>query len=122
MLAHRILEYEKQTQIRFLTSRLSRLECRVHPLRHNRPTMLEKYDAFFATEEITLIEVTADVVEKATEIRARYQFKTPDAIHMASAILTNTSAFLTSDPVFARCKEMTVDVLKPNLNSALVAC
>jgi predicted nucleic acid-binding protein len=37
--------------------------------------------------------------------------KTPDAIHLASAILAGCSAFLTNDHALARCKEIAVELL-----------
>src|SRR5437764_11173123 len=53
-----------------LTSRLTRLECRVKPLRANDTALLALYDAFFAGAEVDLREITAAIVEKATELRA----------------------------------------------------
>ena len=37
------------------------------------------------------------VSEKAADIRAKYSFKTPDAIHLASAMYHNCFEFLTND-------------------------
>jgi predicted nucleic acid-binding protein len=97
---------------RFLaTSRLSRLECRCKPLRSSDTVLLALYEALFQGPEIQLVEITADVVEKATELRANLNFKTPDAIHLASAILAGASAFLTGDKSLARCGEITVEIL-----------
>jgi predicted nucleic acid-binding protein len=94
-----------------LTSRLTRLECRVKPLRLGDAALLALYDAFFASAEVALLEVTEPVLEKATEIRAYLNLKTPDAIHLASAILAGASAFLTGDRNLARCTEIPVEIL-----------
>ena len=40
-----------------------------------------RFDGFFARTGLELIEVTSDVIERATELRARHGFRTPDAIH-----------------------------------------
>jgi len=94
-----------------LTSRLSRLECRVKPLRANDVTLLALYDAFFAGFEVELLELSDAVVEKATELRATLNVKTPDALHLASGILAGATAFLTGDRNLSRCTEIPVEVL-----------
>jgi predicted nucleic acid-binding protein len=97
---------------RFLaTSRLSRLECRCKPLRGNDTVLLALYDALFNGPEILLLDITPDVLEKATELRAHLNLKTPDAIHLASAILAKASAFLTGDRNLTRCGEVPVEIL-----------
>lgn len=94
-----------------LTSRLTRLECRVKPLRAGDAGLLALYDAFFAGVEVALIEITEPILEKATELRARLDFKTPDAIHLASAIVAGADSFLTGDRSLARCPEIPVEIL-----------
>jgi predicted nucleic acid-binding protein len=93
------------------TSRLSRLECRCQPLRAGNTTLLALYEALFHGPEIQLLDITADVVEKATELRAHLNLKTPDALHLASAILVRATAFLTGDKTLARCGEVPVEIL-----------
>ena len=93
-----------------VTSRLSRLECRVRPLRQRENETLQVYDSFFAARDVELLEVTDLVLERATELRAKYGFRTPDAIHLASAIEAKTDIFLTGDADLARCKEMIVEI------------
>jgi predicted nucleic acid-binding protein len=75
------------------TSRLSRLECRSNLLRAGDT------------------EVTAAVVELATEICAKYNLKTPDARHYASAMEAGAKVFLTGDRVLARCSDVAVEIL-----------
>jgi predicted nucleic acid-binding protein len=50
-------------------------------------------------------------VERATELRAKYNLKTPDALHFATAVEVGETVFLTGDLAFARCSEVTVEVL-----------
>jgi predicted nucleic acid-binding protein len=94
-----------------LTSRLTRLECRVKPLRASDVAVLGLYDAFFSSAEVEVLDLTAAVVEKATELRAALNVKTPDALHLASAIVAGATAFLTGDKGLARCAEIAVEVL-----------
>jgi predicted nucleic acid-binding protein len=93
------------------TSRLSWLECHVKPLRTNDAKLLSLYDAFYGSAEVEILELTRAVVEKATHLRAAFNFKTPDALHLASAILSGAKAFLTGDKGLARCTEISVEIL-----------
>jgi uncharacterized protein len=85
-----------------VTSRLSRLECRCKPLRENLTQMLASYEDFFTSSDVTIREIDTAVIEKATELRAAYGLKTPDAIHAATAIVCRATAFWTVDNRFAR--------------------
>lgn len=66
---------------------------------------------FFAGVELVLAEVSSAVVERATDLRARYNLKTPDAIHYATAGETGATVFLTGDRALSRCTEVPVEVL-----------
>ena len=94
-----------------LRSRLTRLECRSKPLRASDLATLAQFDVFFAGVELVLAEVSPAVVERATELRARYNLKTPDALHYATAVEAGATVFLTGDRGLARCVEVPVEVL-----------
>jgi predicted nucleic acid-binding protein len=94
-----------------VTSRLSRLECRTKPLRAGDLATLAQFDVFFAGVEIVLAEVSPGVIEQATDLRARFNLKTPDAIHYATALEVGASAFLTGDQALLRCSGVLVEVL-----------
>ena len=94
-----------------ITSRLTRLECRTRPLREGDASLLERYEVFFARQRLVLAEVSAAVIERATVLRAVYGFKTPDAIHLATAIAEQADLFLTGDKGLTRCQEILVETL-----------
>ena len=62
---------------------------------------------------LVVVDVTAAVIDRATDLRVKYGFKTPDAIHLASAIVESADVFLTGDVALARCTEVTVEVVSP---------
>jgi len=96
-----------------MTSRLALLECRAKPIRDGNLALLAQFDALFSAHRMTLLEVAPRVIERATDLRARYNFKTPDALHAATALEASVSLFLTGDAGFRRCTELPVEVLTP---------
>lgn len=94
-----------------ITSRLSWLECRVKPLRDGNASLLALYDAFFSSSSLRVVEIGSAIVERATDLRAKYGFKTPDAFHLATAIEENAQSFLTGDKGLARCVELNVELV-----------
>jgi predicted nucleic acid-binding protein len=56
-------------------------------------------------------QITPEVVETATALRAAHGFRPPDAIHLATAILAKADVFLTGDRNLARCPGLKVEVL-----------
>ncbi|MBI1853415.1 MAG: PIN domain-containing protein [Planctomycetes bacterium] len=98
-------------EARIATSLLSRLECRIRPLRRNDQASLAAYESFFGAERLALVPLSPAVIDRATEIRARYGFKTPDALHLATAVEGAADVFLTGDSNLTRCKELVVEVI-----------
>lgn len=80
-----------------VTSELARLECRVKPMHDGNLTLLQDFDDYFANTIAEIVQLTRDVVDRATRIRAQYNFKTPDSLHLAAAVLAHCDVFLTND-------------------------
>lgn len=85
------------SHVKRVCSQLTRMECRVHPIRSNNQPVLSQFDAFFAAAIDEYIPLTAEVIDQATHIRATYNFKVPDALHLASAVVSGCDALLTND-------------------------
>jgi len=92
-------------------SQLSRLECRCGPMKNNDTPLLREYDGFFSSHEIRIAELSLAIIDRATELRARFNFRTPDAIHIASAIVAGATIFLTGDRQLSRCTEIAVEII-----------
>ena len=58
-----------------------------------------------------LIPVTFEIADKAAQLRAQYNLRTPDALHIASAIESGCQALLTNDLGIKRVTELRVLVL-----------
>lgn len=83
--------------VRPVVSDLTRMECRVRPLRDDNEELLGQYDSFFALADVDVVPLTAEVIDQAAELRARTGLKTPDALHMAVALVSECKAFWTND-------------------------
>jgi uncharacterized protein len=94
-----------------LTCLLSRLECRVKPLRDQNSVLLSLYEEFFTRRNLEMIQITVSVIDRATELRVRYNFRTPDSLHLAAAIVAGADSFVTGDAALGRCAELSVQVL-----------
>ncbi|MDN5874121.1 MAG: PIN domain-containing protein, partial [Sinobacteraceae bacterium] len=74
------------SKLRLAVSELTRLECRVQPLRMADTQLLATYDTFFSLADLIQIPLSAQVIDLATVIRARHNLKTPDALQAACCL------------------------------------
>ena len=104
---------KRHGDIGLAVSRISWLECRVRPLRENNRSLMAGYAEFFAGG-VRVVELSAEVVDRAAEFRAKFGIKTPDALQAASALaLPGPVIFLTGDSDFSRVKDLDVRIVKP---------
>lgn len=80
----------------FRVSDLVRLECLVHALRTNDPVRLADLRAFFAS--VIALALDSPIFDKAAGLRAAYPpLKTPDALHLSTALHHGCTEFWTND-------------------------
>jgi len=90
---------------RIYISALTRLECRVWPLRQKELELLAEFDRFFASRDLRRIRLTTAIFDLATELRADHGVKTPDALHLAAAIQGGCNEFWANDHRIPRAIE-----------------
>lgn len=83
-------------------SDLTRLECRVRPLKREDAALLADYDRFFALPDVSRLPLSTKVFDLATELRARHGLQTPDALHLAAALVGGCEQFWTNDNRLAK--------------------
>ncbi|MGH7200852.1 MAG: type II toxin-antitoxin system VapC family toxin [Planctomycetaceae bacterium] len=96
-----------------VASTLTRLECRVRPLRTGPPSLLQDYDDFFVQVISEMVSLSDEIMDRAAEIRAQHGFKTPDAIHLAAAVISGCDVFLTNDQQLTRFSGISVETVQP---------
>ena len=101
----------RANQDRFAVSDLTRLECRVGPIAANDSITLGQFDTFFQSAEVQVLLLTTAVCDRATIIRARHRYRTPDALNLAAAVDAGCDIFLTNDLRLRAFSDITVEAL-----------
>jgi predicted nucleic acid-binding protein len=92
-------------------SDLTRLECRVKPLKLGATATLADFDAFFVRPDVRLMPITRSVFDRATSIRAKHNCKLGDSLHLAAAVESGCDRFLTNDIRLSAFTDIAVEVL-----------
>ena len=91
----------------FYTSLLTVAEYCVVPYRLNCQEKIEYFEQFILDVNIQLIELTKEIAQLSSQIRAKYSaIKMIDALQIATAITENCSAFLTNDKQLQQIQEI----------------
>lgn len=90
----------------------------------NQPMKLARADLERAYRDILLnsnrfhlLDVTTAIADVAARLRAEYSLRTPDALHVATALQSNCDLFLTNDSAIKRVaaiRVVTLDELEAN--------
>jgi len=97
--------------IEVLTSELSLLESLVYPVRENDADLLSAYETLLTGSDVQLVPITEAVLRQAVSYRADQNFKTPDAIHAATATLSNCDYLVSNDTGFRRLATIEILIL-----------
>lgn len=99
-------------RVHVITSVVTLAEILMKRLKENDPTLVRRYrEMFYRTQHMTLVPISAGVAESAADLRARYNLRTPDALHVATALDAGCDAFLTNDTDITRVNEIAVLLL-----------
>jgi predicted nucleic acid-binding protein len=105
-------EAVEQGKITIVTSLMTLVETLVLPLRKGDTELAEQYrDILFDTDNLTTITPSRDIAEEAAQLRALHNFRTPDAIQIATAVKARASYFLTNDRQLQKASTIPVLVL-----------
>lgn len=100
-------------EIAMVTSIITLTEVLTHPLRKGDEKLAQTYNEFLLTSAgVTTVSVNTAIAQSAAEIRAEHRLKTPDAIHLATAISLGADAFLTNDRDFGNATSLPILRLK----------
>ena len=95
----------EEGSIEAATSTLTLLEILVQPYKLKRDDLVFKFYSLLTTyPHLTWISLTLPISDLAANLRAEYGLKTPDAIHIASAVSSNASGFICNDRAFKKIR------------------
>jgi len=101
-----------QGNLTAVTSELSLAEALVKPIQNQDLAQQTTYKQFIRTSQnLSVIPVNRDVLIEAAILRATVNIKLPDAIHAATALLTQCTTFLTNDQSFSQVPGLSVVLL-----------
>lgn len=109
---NRIFELIEKKSLQTVSSALVMTELLVQPLKlGNTDLAQDYYDILFTGSQRRLVSVTTDIAISGAAIRARYNLRTPDAIHVATALREDCDTILTNDRHFRRVQDLNILVL-----------
>lgn len=107
-----IFQQVNQGTPQVVTSVITLTEVLVMPIQTGHTRYEQEYrDMLLNTAYITTLPVSAAMAERAGHLRAQYRLRTPDALHIATALEAGCQAFLTNDRDLKRVRELRVLVL-----------
>ena len=95
-----------------VTSAITLTEVLVRPLLLGDVRLVEAYrHLLLDTRHVETVPVEPAIAEHAAELRACYRLRTPDALQVATALLSGCEAFLTNGAGLRRVTELRILVL-----------
>jgi predicted nucleic acid-binding protein len=92
-----------------VTSELILAETLVKPIQNNNIAQQETYiEALTETKSLIVMPVERSILIQAAHIRVGTKLKLPDAIHVATALATQCTTFLTNDKQFQSMPDLSV--------------
>jgi len=109
-----LFELIEKGRIKIVSSYISYLETFSSPLLDLK--RLDLYRRFFLTSKnLVLKEIDQPTADWAASLRRSYQLRTPDAIQIASAIISKADLFISNDKSCKKVKEIKTIILKDYL-------
>lgn len=109
-----VFEEIARGRVRVVSSTIVLLEVLTGAFRRRNELLARKFEAALSdVEGVALLPVTREIAREAARLRTVHGLRTPDAVHIATAILANAAAFVTMDRRLARVTEIPIRILKP---------
>ena len=107
-----IFQRVDDAEIIALTSVISLCEVLVHPIRNQNANPKQRYrDILQNSPNFFTKTINSTIAERAAELRAKYNLRTPDALQIATALENGCNAFLCNDNGLKRVTEMQILIL-----------
>jgi predicted nucleic acid-binding protein len=99
--------YESGAQA--ITSIITYIELTTHPMRQGKKQLVRKYRDYLSnSDNVSLFPLDISIADHVVHLRAQYQFKTPDAIQLGTAVACGADYVITNDRAWKQLKEVKV--------------
>lgn len=93
-------------------SSIGMIEILTGPKQLGREDLAVQYKEYLARfPHLTIAGINERIVDIAADLRARYSIRTPDAIHIATAIDFGAEQFFTNDRALKKIKEISITLI-----------
>jgi predicted nucleic acid-binding protein len=90
----------KGKTIEIVSSDLVLMETLIGPLKAGDVALASSYEQLFQQAQTRLLPMTHSILRDAAQLRATTSLKTPDALHVATAMNAGCALFVTNDAGF----------------------
>jgi len=98
-----------ETGAQAITSIITYIELTSHPARMGNQQLVRKYRDYLSNSaNISLFTLDMNIADHVVQLRAQYQFKTPDAIQLGTAVACGADYIITNDRAWQRFEEVKV--------------
>lgn len=105
------------SQLEIVSSELTLLETLIVPTRNLDIELIQAYEQLLLASPIQLLPITRLILKTATQLRAKTNLKTPDAIHVATALSAGCDLFLTNDTQLRTITDVKIVILSELLKN-----
>lgn len=112
LILQEIFENNDKGLFNFITSSLTLLEVLVKPIRDGKQDLVNRYQsALTGAAGINIYDLNINICLEAANLRARFNFRTPDALQIATAKTYGADYFFTNDSRLKAITEIQVVTL-----------
>jgi predicted nucleic acid-binding protein len=98
-----------ETGAQAITSIMTYIELTTHPARLGKKRLVRKYrDYLTNSENISLFPLDIHIADHVVQLRSQFQFKTPDAIQLGTAVACGADYIITNDAAWQRFEQVKV--------------
>ena len=111
-ITERIFDAIEHGKYKAVTSVITLIEILVKPKRDGNLTAAKDYkDLLLTFPNLKIFDLDLKISDVASDLRARYAIKTPDAIQIATAVCGGSKSFITNDESLKKVEEVRVLLL-----------
>lgn len=107
-----LFEFIEEGGIKGKTSIITYLEILVRPKKEKRDDLVEQYEILLTNyPNLEIIPLNKEIADIASSLRARYDLRTPDAIQVATSIVSGASALITNNLNMKKIRETEIIIM-----------